>query len=103
MIRRLSILAAAAALAASAAPALAGTSNTEFNAGASSVSAPLGPRSQMDVPHDPSHVANHTEGRVSLVGEMTEDLHAVVVMIGANDYGLKQAVANTTEGTVSII
>ena len=51
MIRRLSILAAAAALAASSAPALAGTLNTEFNAGASSVSAPLGPHFQMDVPH----------------------------------------------------
>lgn len=66
MVRRLAILAAAAALAASAAPALAGTLNTEFNAGASSVSAPLGPRFQMDVPHDPSHVANHTGGTVSI-------------------------------------
>jgi hypothetical protein len=72
MIRRLSIL-AAAALAVSAAPALAST-----------------------------HVANHTEGTVSLAEERTEDMHAVVMLIGANDYGLKQAVANHTEGTVTI-
>ena len=30
------------------------------------MSAPLGPRFQMDAPHDPSHVANHTEGTVSI-------------------------------------
>ena len=71
MIRRLTILAATgAALAVSAAPALADAYLGEFNAGATSV---------------------------------TEDPHAVVILIGANDYGLKQAVANQTEGNDRLV
>jgi hypothetical protein len=60
MIRRLSILAAAAALAASAVPAVAAISNTDT--GQPSVNAPSGPSLQMEAPHDPDTPA----GKVAL-------------------------------------
>jgi maltose-binding protein MalE len=91
MIRRLSILAAAAALAVSAAPAVAATSNTDTGQPSTSY--------DMSSPYLKQAAADHAEGTVSiwnngdgndlitLEHEGLETSTAVVVLIGANNYG----------------